>query len=409
MPASTTRSRRSRRRSMPELPRDDLRRRIRAVQSEQRLPALVGAVFQRGELVWSEAAGLANVEEERPVSVEDQFRIGSITKTFVAVAILQLRDEGRLSLDDPVEQHVEEVPHTGATIRRLLAHASGLQREPVGNVWATLDLPDRERFLASLAEAEQVLAPGLAWHYSNLAFVLLGDVVGRLRGELPEEAVERTVLRPLGLERTSWLPLAPHAQGYLVEPWHDGVRREHHVELGALASLGQLWSTAGDLARWGDFLSAPDPEVLAPETVEEMHALQAMADEKWRRGWGLGVALLRSGDRIFGGHGGAMPGFLASLTYDRETRSGAVVLTNSSSNAPVETLGLELADHAATAFAVDPKEGRPAAPPPAELEGVLGRWWNEGEEEIVQLRGDELQMPSTKAGEPPSRLVRDGR
>jgi hypothetical protein len=148
--------------------------------------------------------------------------------------------------------------------------------------------------------------------------------------------------------------------------------------------------------------------VLAPESVEEMHALQAMADEKWRRGWGLGVALLRSGDRIFGGHGGAMPGFLASLTYDRETRSGAVVLTNSGSNAPVEALGIELADHAATAFAVDPKEWRPVGPPPEELAGVLGRWWSEGEEEIVQLRGDELQVPSTTPGVPPSRLVREG-
>jgi CubicO group peptidase (beta-lactamase class C family) len=393
---------------MAELPRDDLSRRIRTVQSEQRLPALVGAVFQRGELVWSEAAGLANVEDERPVSVDDQFRVGSITKTFVAVAILQLRDEGALELDDPVERHVTEVPHTGATLRRLLAHASGLQREPAGNVWATLELPDRDAFLASLAEAEQVLAPGLAWHYSNLAFVLLGDVVGRLRGELPEEAIERTVLRPLGLERTSWLPLAPHAQGYLVEPWHDGVRREHHVELGALASLGQLWSTAGDLARWGDFMSEPDPAVLAADTAREMHALQAMADEKWHRGWGLGVALLRSGDRIFGGHGGAMPGFLASLTWDRETRTGAVVLTNSGANAPVEVLGLELADHAATAFAVEPKEWRPADALPAELEGVVGRWWSEGEEMILQLRGDELQVPAAKAGEPPSRLVREG-
>ena len=168
---------------MPELPRDDLRRRIRAVQSEQRCPRS-GRRLPRGELVWSEAAGLANVEEERPASVDDQFRIGSITKTFVAVAILQLRDEGALALDDPVEQHVEEVPHSGATIRRLLAHASGLQREPSGTCGRRSKLPDRDEFLASLGETEQVLAPGLAWHYSNLAFILLGDVVGRLRGEL---------------------------------------------------------------------------------------------------------------------------------------------------------------------------------------------------------------------------------
>jgi CubicO group peptidase (beta-lactamase class C family) len=393
---------------VPELPGAELALRIRTVQSEQRAPALVGAVFQHGEVVWHEAVGLANVEEERVARLDDQYRIGSITKTFVAVAILQLRDEGLLALDDPVERHVEELPHSGVTIRRLLSHASGLQREPHGNVWASLDLPDRERVLADLAQTEQVLAPGLAWHYSNLAFVLLGDVVARLRGEIVEEAIETRILRPLGLERTSWLPLAPHAQGYLVEPWFDGVRREPHVELGAIAALGQLWSTAGDLARWGDFLSEPDTSVLAADTVKELHVLQAMSDEKWKRGWGLGVALLRSGDRVFGGHGGAMPGFLACLTYDRETRSGSVILTNSGSNVPVETLGLELADKAATAFAVAPAEWRPAGRPPDELDGVLGRWWSEGEELVVQLRGDELQIPNAP-GLPPSRFAREER
>jgi CubicO group peptidase (beta-lactamase class C family) len=393
---------------MAELPVEELRARIRAVQREKRLPSLVGAIFHRGELVWSEAVGLADVEAERPVTVEDQFRIGSITKTFVAVAIMQLRDEGALTLDDPLRRHVEEAPQSGVTIRRLLAHSAGLQREPVGNVWATLDLPDREEFLASLAESEQVLAPGLAHHYSNLAFVLLGDVVARLRGEIVEEAIEARVVRPLGLERTSWLPLAPHAQGYLVEPWHDEARREHHVELDALAALGQLWSTAGDLARWGDFLCAPDPEVLAADTVAEMHTLQVMSDEKWRRGWGLGVALTRVGERVFGGHGGAMPGFLASLEYERATRTGSVVLTNSGANAPVDALGMELADKAASTYAVDAEPWRPVGPPPAELEGVLGRWWSEGEETVVQLRGEELQVPSPAEGEPPSTFRREG-
>src|SRR4051794_10906201 len=320
---------------------------------------------------------------------------------------MQLRDEGLLGLDDPVEQHVEELPHTGTTIRRLLAHSAGLQREPPGEVWSTLDLPDRDAFLASLAETEQVLAPGLAHHYSNLAFVLLGDVVARLRGELAEEAIEARVLRPLGLERTSWLPLAPHAQGYLVEPWFDGVRRERHVELDALAALGQLWSTAGDLARWGDFLAQPDPALLSAQTAAEMHSLQVMTDEKWHRGWGLGVALTRSGERVFGGHGGSMPGFLASLEYHRATRTGSVVLTNSGSNAPVDVLGVELADAAATAHPVEAESWRPVGAPPAELEGVLGRWWSEGEELVLQLRGNELQVPG-QPGDPRSTFRREG-
>jgi hypothetical protein len=101
-----------------------------------------------------------------------------------------------------------------------------------------------------------------------------------------------------------------------------------------------------------------------------------------------------------------MPGFLASLEYHRETRTGSVVLTNSGSNAPVDTLGVELAAAAAKAYPVEETPWRPVGPPPAELDGVLGRWWSEGEELVLQLRGEELQVPGAP-GEPPSTFRRE--
>jgi CubicO group peptidase (beta-lactamase class C family) len=393
----------------PEPATADLSRLVREAQSEQRIPSISAAAIGNGEVVWQEALGVADVEGGREATPDTQYRVGSITKTFTAAAVMQLRDAGELDLEDPLSEHVPEAAHGSPTLRRLLTHLSGLQRELPGYVWETLRFPDRAGLVSALADAEQVLRPGARWHYSNLAFALLGEVVARRSGLEYEAYVRDRLLQPLGLERTTFEQTQPAANAYLVDAYADVVRAEQNVIKGAFAAAGSLWSTTRDLCRWGMFLVEGRDGVLARETVEEMRRFQAMADlETWKVGWGLGVALLREDDRVFVGHGGAMPGFLASLTWDRETRSCAVVLTNSGSNAPVETLGLELADHAATAFAVDPKEWRPAGAPPAELEGVLGRWWSEGEEEIVQLRGDELQVPSAKAGEPPSRLVREG-
>ena len=100
----------------------------------------------------------------------------------IMLVIMALRDAGRLDLDDRLDAHLPEVAHGALTIRRMLGHLSGLQREPVGRVWETFDNPDATRLLAELAAAEQVLAPHEVFHYSNLAFALLGQVIERLEG-----------------------------------------------------------------------------------------------------------------------------------------------------------------------------------------------------------------------------------
>ena len=143
------------------------------------MPGVAAAVFRGGELLWQRPLGVADVQRGEPLSDDHAFRIGSITKTFTAVLVLQLREEGRLSLHDELRSHVAEAP-AGPTVRHALAHLSGIQREPPGEIWETLRPPSRDELLAGLAEAEQVLAPGVRWHYSNLAYGLLGEVVARL-------------------------------------------------------------------------------------------------------------------------------------------------------------------------------------------------------------------------------------
>ena len=240
----------------------------------------------------SRRSGMADVEAKRDATPETQYRIGSITKTFTAVGIMQLRDAGELSLDDPLTAYLPESAH-GPTIGRMLAHSSGLQREPPGEIWETMKAPSREELLTGTGDAEQVLDPGTWWHYSNLAFALLGEVVARAHGGTWEDALRERILEPLGLGRTTPDETEPAARGYFVEPYSDAVRLEPELDLGGAGALGKLWSTTGDLARWGSFLVSGDDRVLSAGTLEQMSHVRAMVDHAgWTRCLGNGARAL---------------------------------------------------------------------------------------------------------------------
>jgi CubicO group peptidase (beta-lactamase class C family) len=364
----------------------ELRRLVAAAQSE-RIPSVAAAVVRDGEVVFSDAIGIA--EPGRDATPDDQYRVGSISKTFCAVAVMQLRDEGALSLDEPLTTYVPESAE-GPSIRRLLAHSAGLEREPKGEIWETLKPPTRDEFLAQLADVENVLEPGRRFHYSNLGFALLGELVRRVAGKPFEDHVDERILRPLGLERTTWRATAPFAKGYFVGPYDELLRPEGDMEPGATQSVGGLWSTVGDLARWAAFLADPDPAVLRPETVDEMASVQVMVDRGWTVGYGLGLQLFRAGERVFAGHGGAMPGFRAGLAVLRAERAGAAVLTNTSAGAEPEELSIRLVLKSVELDPPAPRPWRPQEEVPAAVRPLLGRWWSEGHEFVFFCRDGRL-------------------
>ena len=243
--------------------------------------------------MWAGAVGSASYEDDREATPDTQYRIGSITKTFTAVAIMQLCAAGALDLDDRLEQHIEGIANGSPTIRRLLSHLSGLQRE-AGEMFVTGESPTEEQLIASMRDVEFVLRPGESHHYSNLAFALLGQVVARRSGPPYMEYVDERIIGPLGLERTTWLPQAPKAQGYLVDEYARTVWPEPETDLAATASAGQLWSTVGDLGRWAAFLAAGNDDVLDARLVEEMWFPQVMYDpDEWMLAWGLGLMLYK--------------------------------------------------------------------------------------------------------------------
>lgn len=393
------------------------RRKVRELQSTSRAPGVVAAVVRDSELTWSDCVGLADVEGERPATLDTQYRIGSITKTFTAVLVMQLRDAGRLDLDDRLDRHLPDTRHGAVTLRQMLSHLSGLKREPEagpgGELWESLRIPERAEFLAGFERADPVLSPYRRWHYSNLAFAVLGEVVATAAGGSWESVLRQRLLEPLGLSRITAEPAEPFAQGYLSDPYADVVHREPATALGALASAGQLWATPADLARWASFLAEPDPAVLAAGTLTEMRHLHAMADlEGWTLGWGLGLMLYRRGERIWHGHGGAMPGFLATVmcSADETDPAGAVVLTNTSTGADVEGLAGELLETVLDATPAEAPAWRPGEAPPADVTGLLGRWWSEGSEFVLSWRRARLEGRSVDAPahQPPAVFGRDG-
>jgi CubicO group peptidase (beta-lactamase class C family) len=394
--------------SAPESLALALERVVRKEQAERRWPSVAAAVVRDGERIWETALGLANVDAGAEATPDTQYRIGSITKTFTAVAIMQLRDAAKLDLEDTIDRHLDEARHA-PSIRRLLSHMSGLQREPPGDVWESLEFGPPEEVLDKLAEAEQVLTPGARFHYSNLAFAVLGLVVERA-SELPyDRYVQERIFAPLGIERISFQPTEPAAVGYLVRPYADGVWEEAPVDTGGWVPAGQMWGTVRELCRWAAFLADPDPAVLAKETAEEMRVVQAIADhERWTSGYGLGLGLRRDGDRVLAGHGGSMPGFIAGVLVSAKERIGAAVLTNSSATT-VEDVVMKLIGKTVDELPADPEGWRTHEPPPPELESVLGLWFVEGSEMVFHWSKGRLEarFPDTPDWMPPAVFRRE--
>ncbi|MBD0841026.1 serine hydrolase domain-containing protein [Streptomyces sp. TRM68416] len=289
--------------------------RIAVAQAEGRAPSLVAAVVRDGRAVWH--GGRTCVDGHAP-DENVQYRIGSITKTFTAVLVLRLREEGLLDLGDPLEKHLPGTGAGEATVAELLAHTAGLAAESPGPWWERTPGSLRPELSDVLGEQPLLHPVGRRHHYSNPGYTLLGALVEKLRGEPWEDVLRREVLEPLGLKRTSGRPRAPHAGGWAVHPWADAMLPEPAEDLGRMAPAGQLWSTTGDLSRFAAFLIKGDDRVLSAETVREMRTPAApaeSADVVDGVTYGLGLQIQHRHGRLLAGHSGSLPGFLASLFF----------------------------------------------------------------------------------------------
>ena len=331
-------------------------------------PGMVIALVVDGEVRWSKGWGEREVGRNEAPDLDTVFRGASLTKSFTAVGILQLRDSGKLSLDDPAEKYLPELRQLRyptrdsprITVRQLLSHSAGF---PEDNPWGDLQLGMTEegfqRLLARGLSFSQ--APGTAYEYSNTGFALLGRLVERVSGERLQDYLSRRVFRPLGMSATVWrrqdVPAARLALGYgrrisnASPDAASALREEPQLGDGAYAAMGGLYTSMRDLARYAAFqLDAwpprDDPESgpLSRASRREMQQaarhvalVQVPGDPLRARatgyGYGLGAHESCDFDRIVS-HTGGLPGFGAILVLLPERGLVIVGATNLTYTAP---------------------------------------------------------------------------
>jgi D-alanyl-D-alanine carboxypeptidase len=356
-----------------------LQARAAAFVKERRLPGVAAGVVHGDELVWSGGAGFADIAAARPPDAGTLYRIASITKTFTATAVLQLRDEGRLHLDDPAVAYLPELrgaeSRFGAietvTIRRMLSHESGLVGDPPGTDWSRPRYEgDPAASLARIAEIGTRVPPNAQQKYSNLAFQLLGEIVARVSGMPFAAYLRANVLDPLDLASTAFEPLPDaladrRAVGYAPRAFSDDFVVS--VTPPSVEAEGGLWSCVADLARWlaFQFREQGGPrqgaQILAGETLREMHRPRYLGDDAWTEAWCIGWYAERKDDVIWVQHSGGLHGFITDVCFDPKERVGAIALVNGLGPAP--TLAMELGAIARTAI----REAAPAIAPPLPL------------------------------------------
>ena len=324
----------------------------------RKIPGVAYAVVLHGELLHVRGIGTLRVGEDAPPDADSVFRIASMTKSFTAATVLSLRDAGLLGLDDPVGLHVPDLTEFRGptadsppiTIRHLLTMSAGLPTDdPWGDRQQGLDL---DRF-AELLRAGPALAwtPGVRFDYSNLAYGILGRVISGAAGAEYREVVRDRLFEPLGMTATTFdldpVPPARLAHGYL---WRDGAYLDEPVDpYGALASMGGVFSSLRDLARWVDFFTdafppRDDPEGPYPlsrasrREMQQAHrtippwlaaaAPDAVVDlQSMAYGYGLDVIDDLVGGRIVA-HSGGYPGFGSHMRWQLASGLGVVVLGN---------------------------------------------------------------------------------
>ncbi len=322
---------------------------VRGYLAVQNAPGLILGIADRSG--WSETAafGIADLDTRRPIRPDERFHIGSITKSFTALMILQLVDEGKVALDADITRYLPDLPLTTpfgpVTVHHLLCHASGLQSEAPAIGW-----PDQR--------VEQAYAPGTRFHYCNMGYAWLGRIIVAQGGEDWSQALRRRVLDPLGMTQTS--PVI----GAGMRRWQvpSYVRREDDRPFprrGALtragpetftAASGCIASTAGDMAKYMACLArrgeGPKGRLLSAERFDLMVKRHIAADEFGPGGgYGYGWMTAEVEGRPVIRHTGGMQSFMSSIHVDLEAGCGAFASINAQQNyrpVPVTAQALRL-------------------------------------------------------------------
>lgn len=307
-------------------------------------PGLAIGIVYDGELLWGKSYGYAELEAKTPVTLDTRFRIASITKTFTATAIMQLRDAGKLSLDDPASTYLdwfnlryEDAPEI--TIRNLLSHTSGLPRDSHGAMWTDCDAPEWDEFVEATKQREATRAPYDKFAYSNLGYSLLGGIIEVISGQTWADYLQENILDPLGMSETYPRPDSHDPQ---LAKGYSRFDNEYTNEtmpfflMNGFEASANFSSSVNDLVKYSKFhLSKGKTPILSGHSLRDMHRIHWLY-ESWQGGYGLGLGVYKIKDWVISGHTGGYPGYLTSFSVCREHNVGVIVLTNALGSNPLQ-------------------------------------------------------------------------
>lgn len=355
-------------------------------------PGISFGVVVDGQLIYTNSYGYTDIAKKTPATAASLFRIASMSKSFTAMAILKLRDEGKLDLDDPAYFYIPELknirypaadaPHI--TIRHLLTHGAGF---PEDNPWGDRQLADNDKELMEFIGKQISFSnpPDIAFEYSNLGFALLGKIVTKVSGKRYQDYIKENIWQPLGMKNAEWeygnVPADKLAHGYrwLNNQWNEE-QLLHDTPDGSWGAMGSMITSVEEFAKYMAFHMSAWPPSNAPETgpvkrssVREMH-------HPWRfnglnpnyrypdgrncaaaSAYNYGLGWFRDCDaKVYIGHSGGLPGFGSQWRIMPDYGIGVVAFANRT-YAPMGFINTQVLDTLVKLAGLQPRQLRPSA------------------------------------------------
>lgn len=306
---------------------------VAAEMTRRHIPGVSVAVVRGGKVIKAQGYGVADLEHEIPVTPATVFKIGSVSKQFLATGIMLLAQDGRLSIDDPIAKHVSDAPESWRpiTLRHFLTHTSGVLRE--GPAFDPLKVQPDIDVIRSAFSRPLEFPTGSKYQYCNVCYFTLAEIIARVSGKPWDVFLSERVFTPMGMSATRTTTMtalvARRARGYT---WRDN-GYVNAAELLAVRPSGAFLSTVLDLAKWDAALY--EDRILKKASRDEMWkpmGLSGGSKSDYGFGWQLGA--IDGHRRVH--HGGSLPGFRAEMSLFPDDRLTVIVLTNADSGAPAE-------------------------------------------------------------------------
>ncbi|NBA85734.1 serine hydrolase [Emticicia sp. CRIBPO] len=358
-------------------------------------------VAKNGQIIYKKALGKANIELDIPMKTDHVFRIGSITKQFTAVAILQLMEQGKLSLQDEITKFLPDYPTQGhkITIEHLLTHTSGIKSYTGMKEFMDLMRKDMEpqELINVFKDQPMEFTPGTKWKYNNSGYFLLGYIIEKVSGKTYPEYLEEVFFKPLGMTNSYYGDndriIRNRASGY--DPGENGVNNSAFLSMKLPYAAGSIMSTVEDLFKWNKAVHAY--KLVKKETLQQAFKKYRLVDGKdTSYGYGWSLSDIQGSPTIE--HGGGINGFLTNGIYLPQEDVFVAVFSNSTGVSP-DDVSIRIA----AAAIGKPYENKEISVSESVLKGYEGVFVNEeGAKRTITF--EDKKLYSQRAGNPKFRI-----